>query len=37
MKIINLGLNKFGDKVFISRYAQFYSPETITIGNNVNR
>ncbi|HHW59577.1 MAG: acyltransferase [Bacteroidales bacterium] len=34
-ELSNLGLNKFGDKVFISRYAQFYSPETITIGNNV--
>ena len=34
-ELSNLGLKKFGNRVFISRYAQFYSPETITIGNNV--
>lgn len=34
-ELSNLGLKKFGDRVFISRYARFYYPETITIGNNV--
>ncbi len=34
-ELSKLGLKKFGDRVFISRYAQFYYPETITIGNNV--
>lgn len=34
-ELSNLGLKKFGDKVYISRFAQLYSPETISIGNNV--
>lgn len=31
----NLGLRAFGENVLISRYAQFYSPSEISIGNNV--
>ncbi len=30
-----LGLKSYGKNVMISRYARFYSPETIEIGNNV--
>lgn len=31
----NIGLKKIGNNVLISRLAQFYFPENITIGNNV--
>jgi len=31
----NLGLRSFGDNVLISRFAQFYTPETVSIGSNV--
>jgi len=31
----NIGLNKYGENVLISRYANFYSPHKITIGDNV--
>lgn len=31
----NIGFKSFGDNVLISRFARFYSPETIEIGNHV--
>ena len=31
----SIGLKSFGENVLISRYAHFYSPENIRIGNNV--
>lgn len=34
-ELSNLGLKKFGNKVYISRFAHLYSPETISIGDNV--
>jgi len=34
-EIKKIGLKSFGKNVFVSRYANFYSPETIEIGNNV--
>ena len=34
-ELINLGLKSYGENVLISRFAQFYSPEKIIIGNNV--
>lgn len=34
-ELSGLGLRKFGDNVLISRYAQIYNPQNITIGNNV--
>lgn len=34
-ELSNLGLKKFGHKVYISRFAHLYSPETISIGDNV--
>lgn len=30
-----IGFKSFGKNIFISRFARFYSPETIQIGNNV--
>ena len=30
-----IGLKKYGDNVKISRFANFYSPEKINIGDNV--
>ena len=34
-ELLQLGLQSYGKGVKISRYAQIYSPETISIGNNV--
>ena len=34
-ELSKLGLNSYGDNVRISRYAQIYSPEKISIGDNV--
>ncbi len=34
-ELAQLGLKKFGRNVLISRYANFYSPENISIGDNV--
>jgi galactoside O-acetyltransferase len=34
-EICNIGLKEFGENVLISRYARFYAPELISIGNNV--
>jgi acetyltransferase-like isoleucine patch superfamily enzyme len=34
-ELSNLGLKKFGHKVYISRFAHLYSPESISIGDNV--
>lgn len=34
-ELLQLGLKNFGENVLISRYAQFYLPEKITIGNHV--
>lgn len=34
-ELLELGLKSFGKNVLISRYAQIYSPEKISIGNNV--
>ena len=34
-EIKNIGFKYFGENVKISRYARFYSPELISIGNNV--
>lgn len=34
-ELAELGLKSYGKKVLISRYTQIYSPEKISIGNNV--
>lgn len=34
-ELAELGLKSYGTKVLISRYAKIYSPEKISIGNNV--
>lgn len=34
-ELIKLGLKSYGKNVLISRFAQFYSPEKLTIGNDV--
>ena len=34
-ELSQLGLKSYGKDVLISRYARFYSPETISIGNHV--
>lgn len=34
-ELLELGLASVGERVLISRYARFYSPEQISIGNNV--
>ena len=34
-EIKSLGFKKYGDNLKISRFAHFYTPSTIEIGNNV--
>lgn len=34
-ELSQIGFNSYGKKVFISRFARFYSPETIEFGDNV--
>jgi galactoside O-acetyltransferase len=34
-ELFQLGLRSFGENVLISRFARFYGPESIEIGNNV--
>lgn len=34
-ELAELGLKRYGREVYISRFARFYSPERISIGNNV--
>ena len=34
-ELANIGFKSYGDNVLISRYAQFYHPERISLGSNV--
>ncbi len=34
-ELSQIGLKSYGDNVYVSRYARFYHPERIIIGNNV--